>query len=416
MDLDSDDPTFALPDDEAPLAPLPRTSHFVGAHRLAVETLPLASSASLLDATTDRLTSSAPWSAHLYSDVRRQLSANTRSILASDVAPTWTKMVQQATDLKERYGVAEPSMDVDGEDEPVHLPSERQKALADACDQLVLDTTLSSRVFSVRPIEPNPPSLVINGSHPQDHAPPPLHFSYFRPHSTRKATRDDDDDDDDPLSWKKPSLTSAGPRRLLSEWHMGSNPQSYAWTNIYADERNKQKDDELWSQSQKTSKKRKKREATVPASQQTQQTRAPPTPSLSSRLAPPSFPTSMFPSSSPVQPSQLHPPSIAPYSSSAPKASASLPIPTIIESLWEVPSSDGASQSQSQAGWASQPNFGSGAAGGGTGSTLRASGSGVFGGAASQVLPGAFGGRNDTTVGGAAAKEKKKAKKRVSGF
>ena len=173
-----------------------------------------------------------------------------RGKLASDLASSWTEMGAEVKRLKKLYNVP-----TRGE------RTSMDRLAAEACDQVVLDSMLASHVYSLRPIVPNPapPLNAINQPHPPDKDPPPLHFSYFHP----RPQRPNHDDD----SWKKPSLDSVGVRMLLSEWHCGSQPSSYAWANPYIADAKDGPDDEASQASDREGKKKRDRRL-PPASSQ----------------------------------------------------------------------------------------------------------------------------------------------------
>lgn len=229
-----------------------------------------------------------------------------------------------------------------------------------ACEQVAFDSAAASRLFALHAVDLDPPALYSNAPHPPHLDPPSLHFAYLRPRA-READPDFDDDNDDAgadSAWRRKSLESAGVRLLLGEWNVGANPESYAWANPYRADKHKATaaaDDNV--------------DVAPPLSRRKKRARDP----LPAALPPSSDP------SRPREPSQqtgarwIHP----------------------IEE--EPPSSDAGAASQPVGRSVAPPVFSSQG----------------WAGAASQVLPGAFGGRPGAGAGDA---PKKRAKKRVSGF
>lgn len=382
MDVDEDDiqPASSLPS----LPIFPRPSVFPDPLRPSPQSMPLDSSAPALGSMVASLSSAAAWTSTPF-DLRRGHveSTNQRLAAAPDMPDNFDDMLAQSEALKRRYGA-----DIsDAEEGEEHKPSSMRRAMAAACDELVLDIALSAHLSSTRSMDPNPPPPVINAPHPPEEPPPALHFTHFRPRRHVKgrpvhSDNDSSDDEGEASNWKKPSLKSAGVRALLSEWHIGSNPQSYAWSNPYADEQ--AKDDPFASHSQKDSsqsQRKRQRDKSSAAPSQSQATTF--SFGFSSSQATPTVASSQ-PATQPLQQRTR--------------------IPTILE---EAPSSPSAPSFA-----ASQPNpFALGPRGSGSFDSQSQRSPSAFGPAASQILPGAFGGRE-----GKKEKDKKKAKKRVSGF
>lgn len=329
MDVD-EKPAFAL-------TPLPRPSSFLDASAASVRNTPLKLSGLLLEAATSDLEGDSAWARNLF-DGGNAGATSLRGKFASDLATSWTSMRAESKRLQKLYSVP-----TSGE------RTSMDRLAAEACDQVVLDSMLASHVYSLRPVVPNPapPLDAINQPHPPDRDPPALPFSYFHP----RLQRPNHDDD----NWKKPSLASVGVRMLLSEWHCGSQPSSYAWSNPYTADAKDAVDDEASQAPGRKGKKKRDRHLEPPSSQ--------------------AFP---FASSQPAR----H-------------------IDRIVEE------EDPASQSQSQDAimWASQPLAPTTG-----GMSFEPPSNSPFHGA-SQVVPGAFGGR----LGGK-EKEKPKKKKRAAGF
>jgi hypothetical protein len=387
MDIDDErKPEFSF----TSLPPLPRSSTFPDPSRPSTHSIPLATSANHLQDLSTALSDTAGFaSTHFEPRPGHVESGNQRLAQAPDLPTSFLDMPRQADVLKNRYGAV-----VNSEDDEQAAPVRR--AMANATEEVVLDLTLSAQVVSSNAVEPNPPPSFINAPHPPDQSPPPLHFTYFRPrrHVNGRIVDDSDasDDDEETSNWKKPSLKSVGVRALLSEWHVGSNPQSYAWTNPYADEQNK---DDPFSQSQSTKGKKGR-------PRQREKASAAPSIAPSSQMFSQSqattfgFPSSFLPTSSQA------PPPLATSPAATPQR---LRVPTILE---QAPSSPSAPTFA-----ASQPPFGAGASRSfGSQSQSQSQAPGAFGPAASQILPGAFGGREREKK----EKDKKKGKKRVSGF
>lgn len=390
MDVDDEGkPEFGL----SSLPTLPRSSTFADPSRSSIRSVPLATSASQLQHLATTLSDTAGYtSTHFDPQPNHVQADNQRLTYAPDLPNSFMDMPRQADVLKSRYGVVVDSQD-DEEVSPV------RRAMADATEEVVLDLVLSARVVSRNAVEPNPPPSYINAPHPPEQSPPPLHFTYFRPrrHVNGRVVDDSDasDDDDEMSNWKKPSLNSVGVRALLSEWHVGSNPQSYAWTNPYADEQHK---DDPFSQSQSTKSKKGRQRQREKASA------APNFAPSSQMFSQSQATTSGFPSSFPAPSSQVPPP----FATSPAATPQRLRVPTILEQAPSSPSAPTFAASQPQP-------LGFGGAGGSSSfgsqsQDLRAPG--AFGPAASQILPGAFGGREREKK----EKDKKKGKKRVSGF
>lgn len=338
---------------------LSRPSTFRGSDRLTAPHAPLSTAQVLLETTATSLERSSGWSTSLAPTLRGQATLGDDDLISAE----WQSMAHRARLLKQRYGL--PAADAG--------QSRAQRLAATACEQVILDTTLSSHLFSPRTILGTEPSVLSrpNEPLPAHLEPPSLQFSYFRPMAQPKgagvATQDSDEDDEH--DWKRPNLKSVGVRMLLSEWHVGSDPAEYAWNNPYVLEPNA-----AGSQSQVQEKMAKRKG---------------PSPSPFPPRAPPTFQSSQA-------------------------------APAILSTVREgVPSRFAATV----------PAFGSGFGGGAAAKKVSFSASqpiaeassGPYGdgmdsqsqsqmGAATQVVPGAWGGRP------AVAKDKKKAKKRMSGF
>lgn len=300
-----------------------------------------------------------PYSALIFNAGEQRDGARDRQqLLAPNFASSSTSATELAETLKQRYGLS------DVNDASISI----RKDMAMACEELALDSMISSRVSSIRPLEPNPPPPVVNAAQPADVSPPPLHLSHIRIKGGAgiTAVKSDDEDDEDPgtASWKKASILASGVRSLLGEWHMGSNPQSYVWSNPYADEL--AKDDPLGSQAAKVKSKKRRKDETANSNR------------ISSSQVAPAIATSSLGSA----PSFVN--------SQRPPALSSRRISRIQED-----------SSQTHQFSASQPAFMTNVS-----NPQDESQSGIA--AASQIVPGAFGGRD--------REKKKKGKKRVSGF
>lgn len=296
------------------------------------------------------ITTLAPWSGRAFDlGNDRQDVVERRQLLAPDLPPD--NDLEGATRLLEaRYGLQNA---MDSEDPLV-------QDMSAACKELIADTALSNQLASVRPIRPNSPPPNINAPQSAEIPPPPFHLSYFRVVGGNGITAEDSisdvDEDSTAPDWRKPSLVSSGVRSLLGEWHMGTNPQSYTWVNPYADEL--AKDDPLGLQAANLASKKRRKDRE--------------------------------PYSNYLESSQHSVPSIVVPSASIqqPPAFVSRRISTIVEDTSARPMS------------ASQPAFSI--------SEFDSQQSSQPAAAASQVVPGAFAGRDRD--------KKKKAKKRVSGF
>jgi len=259
-----------------------------------------------------------------------------------------------------------------------------------ACDQVAADLTLSSTIFLPRTIEPDEPTDTPNQPQPATEDPPSLHLSYLRP--IVSDLNYSDDDSEPALSYnsrrnqkKKPTLNGKGARLLLAEWHIGSDPRSYTWSNPYQGEKLAKEDGGFsQSQSQTQRKKNRKKRGGNEDSQL-----------FGASSQPPAFSQS--------QPSRFEFPSSFPSTSQSYFPSLGAPP--------QPPPSSSQSQDWNQAA-STQPIIS--ITGPGNETQTRSQGVGAWGGAASQIVPGAFGARQ--IVGSKKEKEKKKTKKRVSGF
>ncbi|GAA5912423.1 hypothetical protein JCM6882_005508 [Rhodosporidiobolus microsporus] len=274
---------------------------------------------------------------------------------------------------------------------------------------------LASRILLPRPIEPDEPTMSPNQPQPGDVDPPPLHFSYFRPKEPTPLNSDEEDEADllptssgrrgGRRNRPRPTLEGAwGARLLLAEWHVGADPRSYAWSNPYeGEERKKDEAFPAGSQAQGGRKSRSRRR-----DKEKEHALFPPS---SSQFEPGSQP---FPSSFPAFPPSSPFPA---FSSSQPRTPTFAPtfpssFQPVAPPLPSHPAADSQSQSQD---WstlaATQPAISVTAPG--QDFSLGSSQGFGFVGAASQVVPGAFGSRLQ------AIKEKnaaKKGKKRKAGF
>lgn len=206
MDVDQK-PRVALPT-------LPRPSTFLRSSGSAIHQKPLALSAAILHRAATDLEAVAPWSQRL--SQQRDVPRNPTIGINLEQVSGFSEMSSKSKELKDAYAVSEDTL------------------AAEACEQLILDTTLASGVYSTRPLLPFDPLQLSDHSnqpHPPKSDPPPLHFSYFKPQLKRS-----DPDPGMEGNWKKPSLESVGARMLLSEWKVGSDPQSYVWSNPYIEE------------------------------------------------------------------------------------------------------------------------------------------------------------------------------------
>lgn len=386
MDVDDEaKPEFNL----TSVPSLPRPSTFASSSRPLKCSIPLATSASRLQDLSNALADTAGYtSIHFEPRPSHVESGNQRLAYAPDLPTNFLDLPFRADMLKKRYGAVLDS-EKDEEVSPV------SRAMANASEEVVLDLAMSSQVVSKNAVEPNPPPSFINAPHPPDQSPPPLHFTYFRPrrHVNGRVVDDSDasDEDDEMSNWKKPSLKSVGVRALLSEWHVGSNPQTYAWTNPYADEQNK---DDPFSQSQSAKSKKGRQRLREKSS-------AAPGFAPSSQMFSQSQATTVgFSPSFPDHSSQAPPP----FATTSAATAQRLRVPIILE---QAPSSPSAPTFA-----ASQPQFGGGASSAFVSQSQDLRAPNAFGLAASQILPGAFGGREREKK----EKDRKKGKKRVSGF
>ncbi|GAA5965219.1 hypothetical protein JCM3765_006359 [Sporobolomyces pararoseus] len=265
-----------------------------------------------------------------------------------------------------------------------------------ACDRLASDLSLSSQILLPRPVEPDEPTDTPNQPQPATEEPPALHLSYLRPIVSDSLNDEDSDGNDSngPSSFnrfsqrgrkKKPTLNGRGTRLLLSEWHIGSDPRSYAWSNPYEGEKDKDDPSSQYSQSQSQSRRKGKKKR-----YEESQSQSIPTFSQSRFEFPSSFPSS----------SQSYIPSIG--------------APPTLNTVLEEAAPASSSQDWNSRFPQTQPTISVTRP---ESSSQVPSGGGLFSGANSQVVPGVFGSRNGIgAVGRAKEKEKKKTKKRVSGF
>lgn len=294
-------------------------------------------------------------------------------------------LAQRANHLRQTFNI---------DDSPSPSPSSL------ACDQVAVDLTLSSTILLPRMIEPDEPTDTPNQPQPATEDPPPLHLSYLRP--IVSDLNYSDDDSEPTLSYnsrrnqrKKPTLNGKGARLLLAEWHIGSDPRSYTWSNPYEGEKATKEDDFSQTQSQSQRKKNRKKRGGGINNEDSQFANSQP-PAFSQSQSRFEFPSS-FPSSSQsyfpslVGASRPPPPPQPPSSSQSQGQSQDWNQAASTQPIISITGPGSETQSQSQVG-------------------------GAWGGAAaSQIVPGAFGARQ---VVGASRKEKdkKKTKKRVSGF
>lgn len=270
-----------------------------------------------------------------------------------------------------------------------------------AAEEAALDLALSSKLFSVRRSQQNTPSILVNASQPPSETPPEFHLSFMKLGKSRRgigvndAGESDEDSDAETGTRRRPSLKSFGVRSVLAEWHVGSDPKQYSWSNPYSDDDAKydllasyqtiapdngsRKKPRLQRGSSYTQMRSDFSQGTslpVPAMSQFRSSQMPP-PLLSSSMQPPAISSPRLGRATILQPSFPRPrrPEAVP--------SASQPVVRFQEDT----------QSSSQL----------------TESTGHKN---DFDAAASQVVPGAFGSREAFRKD----KDKKKAKKRVSGF
>ncbi|GAA5834837.1 hypothetical protein JCM3766R1_003260 [Sporobolomyces carnicolor] len=363
------------------IEPLPRSSAFVAPRDVSLLSASSQNHFSFLDSLITSLSTSAATSFNPFN-----ASPNSRFNIFSPFpfSLQQTQVSERAQHLRRTFNIAE-------SDSPASL----------ACDRLAGELSLSSCILLPRTIEPDEPTDTPNQPQPASEEPPPLHLAYVRPIVSDQVDADSDEyDPDNPPSFsyrdrrrkKKPTLNARGARLLLAEWHIGADPRSYAWSNPYEGEKDKDEPYSQYSQSQsqsqrkKAARDRKKRNAGQDESSMSSQ---PQVPTLSqSRFE---FPSSFPPSSSQSYfPSLGGPPALNVVSEEGPPSS-----------------------SQGWPGAQTQPII---SVSGPVASSPRG-GSGLFGGANSQVVPGAFGSRLGVANGARTReKEKKKTKKRVSGF
>lgn len=368
----------AANEDDATTPPkLPRPSTFRGRDKLELASASLSTTGATLETAARQLQQLAPWSTHLLPAAVEPPTFQTDELLTHDPQT----MAHRARLLRQRYGLGRTASD---SSKAAHLARA-------ACDQLVLDSTLASWLYSPRTILPTdpPPGAQVNAPFPPELEPPPLQFSYFRPRA--KATRaetpgttqgldeGEQEEEEDEHDWRRANLKSVGVRMLLSEWHVGSDPDEYAWNNPYA---NEPVSAQTQSQSQTQGVKGKGKRALGKKDSGSGSGVG-----FGASQAPPAF-----------QPSQGPAPPSFQFSQAPPTFQGARPLGTVRE---EGGARFGGGAGAGGGGFsASQPVAGGGG-GGEEGGTQAV-------GAATQVVPGAWGGR----VG----KEKKKGKKRVSGF
>ncbi|KAI5476513.1 protein of RNA polymerase I-specific transcription initiation factor RRN6-like family [Pseudohyphozyma bogoriensis] len=213
-DSDSNDPP------KIPVPSLPRSTTFLSrpSSRPFTTGNSLGAVAPNLQSAAIDLRDHTRWSTTLFSADNRG-SEHLRSILSADAPTTWEKVVENKRALAKQYAI---------EDD--------DEAGQAACEQVVLDTTLASQLYSFRAHEAGPGTGFGNAPFPPDMDPPKLRFSSFDPAGQNEDGDGDDDDEN------KSSLNSMGARLLLSEWNIGSNPRTYRWNNPYLGEKIKADD------------------------------------------------------------------------------------------------------------------------------------------------------------------------------
>lgn len=229
-------------DDAVSLLPiLPRLhSTFTQPSSLALST---AAAVPLLVEAAKSFQQQSGWSRSLFADDTSG-KVHLRSVLGNSAALEWQDLEAESRALKDRYNV-------DSSDDPTPL----EQLASSACDQLVMDTTLASRVHSAIPLPPPPPTEgPTNAPFPASEQPSSLHFSFFHPLPTSKITGDLRDHDD----WQRPSLDSIGVKMLLSEWSIGTDPRSYTWEDPYVEVEVPKDDSQFASQSVSQRRKRAK--------------------------------------------------------------------------------------------------------------------------------------------------------------
>ncbi|GAA5910991.1 uncharacterized protein JCM6883_000671 [Sporobolomyces salmoneus] len=369
---------------------LPRPSAFVASREIPLLSTSLSNRFPLLESLVSTFSTSAASTLNPFS---APISSRFHTFSPFPFSLQQGQIAERADSLRKTFNIPE-------SDSPCSL----------ACDRVAADLSLSSQMYLPRSIEPDEPTDTPNQPQPANEEPPPLHLSYLRPIVSDRIDEDSDDDSDGgrgvPSSFnrrrkKKPTLNGRGARLLLAEWHIGSDPRSYVWTNPYEGE--KEKDDPYSQFSQPQSRSQRKKAS---RSQKKRGNGAGDDLFSSSQSQIPSFSQSRFdfPSSFPQPPS-----------SASQAYFPSLGAPPTLNVVSEDGGGGGgggaASSSQDRSQWnvaQTQPTIS-------VSGPPSSSQPGFFGGGTnSQVVPGAFGSR--IGFGKMKEKEKKKTKKRVSGF
>lgn len=176
-------------------------------------------------------------------------SINFRQHLAPDLVTDLKEMQEHSTQMKKSYGLSS-----------IGPLTYAQQVVADACDQVVIDLALSSRVYSKHTFvdQPAPPQgITINTPWPPGQDPPLMHFSYLQPERAGVARPEDiaENDEDEASDGeeevqvtakgrrvkkrkkRKPlSLLSTAARALAFEWQLGTKVADYVWINPYEEE------------------------------------------------------------------------------------------------------------------------------------------------------------------------------------
>lgn len=210
------------------ITPLPRTPTFFSPSAPSIHDLAVSDVADVLGPLSDTLEQAAPWSMLPFQ--ARPDTPQFCSLIAPDITTDWTYFSENVERIKTRYQTT-------GTDK-IHAVASA------ACEQVALDLALASRIYSTRPMLPPPMrSDAVNETLPLDQPLPPIHFSWFRPTlSSERANQKEETifgKGTRKRRQQRPSLELPGAQSILGEWHLGSDPDSFGWSNPYLEENKK---------------------------------------------------------------------------------------------------------------------------------------------------------------------------------
>lgn len=216
--------SFRSIEDASSIPTLPRPTSFIPSHSANPLLAPkfLREFEVPLDLAATQLSTSTGWSASFF-ESQTPRSKYLRETLTGDLLGPWERLTRRANALTKEFNVTTPLAEA-------------------ACRQVVLDTNLASRVYAFHPIvDYNTPPEITNEPFPPEREPLPLGINSF----TVEDPEDSGESDEEDTSRKKekPSLKSLGPRMVLSEWAIGSDPAVYRWKNPYTADKGKEEDE-----------------------------------------------------------------------------------------------------------------------------------------------------------------------------